>query len=147
MLDKTLAKWCIHVREQSVMATSPMRKWPSLEDCCSPGRWRMCLSASRRRRCCWAKTYVPMMGSKVLGPTKCKNRLKGSGLSYQVYNRGRQLYINKKRRILIANTSLKFRVVCICCRNVYARVPVDAFLSVLQSPEAACNFFTHERKC
>ena len=34
-------------------------------------RRRICLLGSRRRRCCWAQTYVPIMGSKLLGPNKC----------------------------------------------------------------------------
>ena len=48
-----------HAREHGAMATSPMKKWPSSNYCCS--RRMIYLFRSRRRTCCGRQYYVPMM--------------------------------------------------------------------------------------
>ena len=103
-----------------------MKKWPSLKCCYSPGRM-IYLLGSRRRRCCWAQKYVPMMGSKLLGPKKAKKLRIIAYLNQLSYEH------NYDIRVLVAHPLLLFQVACICCRNAYTRVH-DAFLRVLVSP-------------
>ena len=118
-----------HARKRSAATTSPTRKRFSPYFCCFPGGC-FCLFLGRTRHTCGRENYVPVTAHTSLGTKKGKNGLKGSEFLFICIT----FCFCFEVRTLGVCPLLYFQVVCICCRNAYARLLDNIILSDRPSP-------------